>query len=190
MNKDFLTSIGSAFTMIAISVGVGYYWGRADIPEPEVTEKIEYVPSPYPVRDTIDRPIPVEVHDTIDRPIPVPTDTAALFAVWKDYYLRRDYELDFSNDSVGVFKVNASVQENKLLSATSVIQPNRKVITRTETVLKVPTIQPWIMIGTSPTFDTQKIQFGLDFKNRYIFGLSGIRIDDKYNYTLDFGVKF
>lgn len=190
MNKDLLTSIGFVATIIAVSVGVGYYWGRANTPEPKVTEKIEYVPYPYPVRDTINRPIPIEVRDTIYKPVPVPTDTAALFAVWRDYYLRREYELDFSNDSVGVFKVNASVQENKLLSATSVIQPNRKVITRTETVLKVPTIQPWIMIGTSPTFDSQKIQFGLDFKNRYIFGLSGIRIDDKYNYTLDFGVKF
>lgn len=190
MNKDSLTNIGLAASIIAVSVGVGYYWGKADIPEPQVTEKIEYVPSPYPVRDTIDRPIPVEVHDTIVKPVPVPTDTAALFAIWRDYHLRRDYELDFSNDSIGTFRVNASVQENKLFSATSVIQPNRKVITRTETVLKVPTIQPWVMIGTSATFDSQKVQFGLDFKNRFIFGVSGIRIDDKYNYTLDFGVKF
>lgn len=190
MNKDLLTSIGSVITIIAISIGIGYYWGRTNLPEPEVTEEIIYVPEPYAVHDTIYEPIPYAVHDTVNRPIPVPTDTAALFAVWRDYYLRRDYELDFSNDSIGVFKVNAFVQENKLLSATSVIQPNRKVITKTETVLKVPAIQPWIMIGTSPTFDSQKIQFGVDFKNRYMFGLSGIRIDDKYNYTLDIGVKF
>lgn len=190
MNKDFLSSIGSIVTIIAISVWIGYHWGKTNIPEPEVKEEIRYVPELYAVHDTIYKPIPYAVHDTIDRPIPVPTDTTALFAVWRDYYLRRDYELDFSNDSIGVFKVNACVQENKLLSATSVIQPNRKVITRTETVLKVPTIQPWIMIGTSPTFDSQKIQFGMDFKNRYILGLSGIRINDEFNYTLDFGIKF
>lgn len=190
MNKWYLSLICSAILIIAFSLGIGYYWGRTDIPEPEVKEEIKYVPSPYVVRDTVFRPVPVSVHDTFFRPVPVPTDTAALFAVWRDYYLRRDYELDFSNDSVGVFRINASVQENKLLSATSVIQPNRKVITRTETVYKARTMQPWVMIGTSPTFDSQKIQFGLDFKNRYILGISGVRIDDKYNYTLDFGVKF
>ena len=179
MNKSITISVGGIIA-IAIAVFIGYLWGQSNvtIPKPEIKEVVKWEKEPY------------AVHDTIDRPVFIPTDTAALFAVWCDYYLKRDYKLDFSNDTLGTFIVNASIQENKLLSATSTVQPIRKVITRTETVYKVPTMQPWVMIGTSPTLNTQKIQFGLDIKNKYIFGASGIRLDDKYGYTIDFGIKF
>lgn len=191
MNKSVTISVGGIIAIV-IAVFIGYLWGSSNvtIPDPEIKEVVKWEKEPYAVHDTIYKPEPYEVKVPIDRPVFIPTDTAALFAVWCDYYLKRDYKLDFSNDTLGTFIVNASIQENKLLSATSTVQPLRKVITRTETVYKVPTMQPWLMIGTSPTFNTQKIQFGLDIKNKFIIGASGIRLNDDYGYTIDFGVKF
>lgn len=191
MNKSVTISIGGIIAIV-IAVFIGYLWGRSNviIPDPEIKEVVKWEKEPYAVHDTIEKPVPYEVKVPVDRPVFIPTDTAALFAVWCDYYLKRDYKLDFSNDTLGTFIVNASIQENKLLSATSTVQPIRKVITRTETVYKVPTMQPWLMIGTSPTLNTQKIQFGLDIKNKFIIGASGIRLNDDYGYTIDFGIKF
>lgn len=191
MNKSVTISIGGIIAIV-IAVFIGYLWGRSNviIPEPEIKEVVKWEKEPYAVHDTIEKPVPYEVKVPVDRPVFIPTDTAALFAVWCDYYLKRDYKLDFSNDTLGTFIVNASIQENKLLSAASTVQPIRKVITRTETVYKVPTMQPWLMIGTSPTLNTQKIQFGLDIKNKFIIGASGIRLNDDYGYTIDFGIKF
>ena len=191
MNKSVTISIGGIIAIV-IAVFIGYLWGRSNviIPEPEIKEVVKWEKEPYAVHDTIENPVPYEVKVPVDRPVFIPTDTAALFAVWCDYYLKRDYKLDFSNDTLGTFIVNASIQENKLLSAASTVQPIRKVITRTETVYKVPTMQPWLMIGTSPTLNTQKIQFGLDIKNKFIIGASGIRLNDDYGYTIDFGIKF
>lgn len=191
MNKSITISVGGIIA-IAIAVFIGYLWGQSNvtIPEAEIKEVVKWEKEPYAVHDTIYEPKPYRVEVPVDRPVFIPTDTAALFAVWCDYYLKRDYKLDFSNDTLGTFIVNASIRENKLLSATSTVQPVRKVIEREKTVYKVPAMQPWVMIGTSPTLNTQKIQFGLDIKNKYIFGASGIRLDDKYGYTLDFGIKF
>ena len=46
------------------------------------------------------------------------------------------------------------------------------------------------MVGTSTDFQSNKIQFGIDVKNKVLFGISGMRLDDKYGYTIDFGIKF
>ena len=184
-----------AVLILAICLSVGFFIGYLVFgkTEPVVNRIVEIKwQKGETVRDTIDHPVPVEtiVYKRDSIPVPVPTDTAALFAVWRDYYLERKYELDFSNDSVGVFKVDALVSENKLISATSVIQPNIRTVYEKEVIYKVPTLQPWAMIGTSVDLRTNKIQVGLDLKQKYMFGVSGIRMNDKYSYTLDFGIKF
>lgn len=191
MNKKITISVG-ALIVVVIALFLGYLWGRSsvELPAPEIKEVVKWEKEPYAVHDTIKVPEPYAVEVPVDRPVPVPTDTAALFAVWCDYYLKRDYKLDFSNDTLGTFIADVSIQENKLLSATSTIQPIRKVITRTETVYKVPKLQPWIMFGTSPKLDVQKLQFGLDLNNKFIIGASGLRIRDEYGYTIDLGIKF
>jgi hypothetical protein len=191
MNKKIKISVG-ALIVVGIALFLGYLWGRSsvELPAPEIKEVVKWEKEPYAVHDTIDRPVPYRVEVPVDRPVPVPTDTAALFAVWCDYYLKREYKLDFSNDTLGTFIADVSIQENKLLSATSTVQPIRKVITRTETIYKVPKLQPWLMFGTSPKLDAQKIQFGLDIQNKYIIGVSGLRIRDEYGYTFDLGIKF
>lgn len=143
------------------------------------------------IRDTIKVPVPYEVSVPVDRPVFVATDTTRLFEIWSDYYLKRNYSLDFSNDTIGLFKVDASVSENKLLSATSTIVPNIKTVIQKEVVYKQPKlIAPWVMIGTSVDFKVNKLQTGIDIKDRFIVGVSGVRINDSYGYTIDLGYKF
>ena len=159
----------------------------------KVKESVKYVPSPYVISSNIPNyklvPYRVLYTDTIIQYMTQEVDTAEIL---KDYFLSRQYELDFSNDSIGIFKVNAEVNQNKLVSASSHIQPMIKTIyrDRTETIYKSPSIQFYGMLGTSLDFTTNKISLGIDLKQRYLIGISGIRINNKYNYTIDFGIKF
>lgn len=182
-----------AVLILSICLSVGFFIGYLVFgkTEPVVNRIVEIKwQKGEMVRDTIDRPVPVEtiIRDSI--PVPVPTDTAALFAVWKDYYLERKYALDFSNDSIGTFRVDAIVNQNKLISATSLIQPNIRTVYEKEVIYKKEKCVPWAMIGTSVDLKTNKVQFGVDLNQKYVIGVSGIRMDDRYGYTLDFGIKF
>ena len=182
-----------AVLILAICLSVGFFIGYLVFgkTEPVVNRIVEIKwQKGETVRDTVDCPVPVEtiIRDSI--PVPVPTDTAALFAVWKDYYLERKYALDFSNDSIGTFRVDATVNQNKLISATSLIQPNIRTVYEKEVIYKKEKWVPWAMIGTSVDLKTNKVQFGVDLNQKYVIGVSGIRMDDRYSYTLDFGIKF
>ena len=192
MNKTFTISVG-VLIILAVSFVIGYFLGRSsvDIPQPKKEVIIKWMPGKT-VTNTITKLEPYAVHDTvyIDRPVPEPTDTAVLFSVWRDYYLSRDYNLDFSDDSLGVFKVQANVQENKLISATSTIKPNIRTVTERETIYKVPTMQFYTLIGTSLDLSANQIQVGVDLKQKYMIGVSGIRVNDNWGYTVNFGIKF
>lgn len=182
-----------AVLILAICLLVGFFIGYSVFgkTEPVVNRIVEIKwQKGETVRDTIDRPVSIEtiIRDSI--PVPVPTDTAALFAVWKDYYLERKYVLDFSNDSIGTFRVDAVVNQNKLITATSLIQPNIRTVYEKEVIYKKEKWIPWAMIGTSVDLKTNKVQFGVDLNQKYVIGVSGIRMDDRYGYTLDFGIKF
>lgn len=182
-----------AVLILAICLSVGFFIGYLVFgkTEPVVNRIVEIKwQKGETVRDTVDCPVPVEtiIRDSI--PVPVPTDTTALFAVWKDYYLERKYALDFSNDSIGTFRVDATVNQNKLISATSLIQPNIRTVYEKEVIYKKEKWVPWAMIGTSVDLKTNKVQFGVDLNQKYVIGVSGIRMDDRYGYTLDFGIKF
>lgn len=182
-----------AVLILAICLSVGFFIGYLVFgkTEPVVNRIVEIKwQKGETVRDTVDCPVPVEtiIRDSI--PVPVPTDTTALFAVWKDYYLERKYALDFSNDSIGTFRVDATVNQNKLISATSLIQPNIRTVYEKEVIYKKEKWIPWAMIGTSVDLKTNKVQFGVDLNQKYVIGVSGIRMDDRYGYTLDFGIKF
>lgn len=199
MNKYVTISVGSILTLV-IGLVIGFFLGKAEVePTPAKTQRIITwakgketikevpVPEPYAVHDTAyivkKVPIPTEV--------PIPTDTAALFKTWRDYYLTRDYDLDFSDDSLGVFKVKFAVHQNKVASSpVATIQPNIRTITEENTVYKVPFIQGYAMIGTSVDFSVNQIQLGIDLKQKFLIGVSGIRIKDNYGYTINAGIKF
>lgn len=173
---------------------IGFLLGRLTFtPETvvKVKETVKYTPSTDIIRDTIreDRLVPYEtfVSDTIVKYLTQSVDTAAIL---RDYYLSRKYALDFSNDTIGTFRVDAEVNQNKLVYASSFIQPITKTVIQEKTLYRAPTIQFYGMLGTSVDFTTNKISLGVDLKQRYLLGVSGIRLNDKYNYIIDFGIKF
>lgn len=186
-------------TVIIIAIAalvLGFLLGRLSTSNKssvEVKEVVKYVPSSYIVRDTIskDRLVPYEtvIRDTVVRYLSQSVDTAEIL---KDYFLSRKYNLDFSNDSIGTFIVDAEVNQNRLVSANSFIQPMVKTVYQehTNTIYKVPTIQFYGMIGTSLNLDVNKVSLGIDLKQKYMIGVSGIRYNDNYNYTIDFGLKW
>ena len=118
--------------ILVIATISSFLLGRLSINEKErVKEKkvVKYIPS-SPVRDTIYKPTPYLVE------IPSGTDTIKVVEfqkidtaeVFKDYLLRRLYSLDFSNDTIGTFKVNAIIERNSLVSADSYIRPLVKTV--------------------------------------------------------------
>ena len=98
--------------------------------------------------------------------------------------------MDFSNDTLGAFKVDAVVNQNKLISVNSFIEPNIRTVYETKTIYKVPTIQFYGILGSSVDLKTNKVQFGIDLRQKYMMGVSGIRIGNENSYTIDLGVKF
>lgn len=197
MNKSITISVASII-IAAVAFFLGYLVGRAWENGEEAGTKttVEIKQSKYEVHDTIRCPEPyavyydreVVVHDTIQSFIPQVVDTAVILA---DYFLTRKYNFDFSDDSLGIFQFDATVNQNKLTSMVSNIHPYEKVVTKTETFYKVKPLQFYIMAGTNVhNFNTQKIQFGIDLRQKFLIGVSGIRLEDKYNYTIDLGVKF
>lgn len=193
MNKYVTISVGSIVTLV-IGLVIGFFLGKAEVePTPAKTQKIITWAKGQETIKEVPVPQPYVVHDTtyIVKEVPIPTDTAALFKVWRDYYLTRDYDLDFSDDSLGVFKVKVAVHQNKVASSpVATIQPNIKIVTEENTVYKVSFIQGYVMIGTSVDFSVNQIQLGIDLKQKFLISVSGIRIKDKYGYTINAGIKF
>ena len=172
---------------------IGYFIGNgyADTVEVEkevVKYKTKYLP---PIHDTIIQPMPYMVYntDTVERIIEktLEVDTVEILA---DYYRVRNYDLDFSNDSSGIFKVNLDITKNSLATARSEFRPIRTTIEKVKTISNVKTLQFYTMLGTSVDFKTNKVQLGVDFRQKYLFGVSALRMDDKFSYTIDLGVKF
>lgn len=183
------------FAVVAALFLCGYYAGRRSVKVVERTSVhyvtggslYNFVRQPEPVRVTrsIDTSIAWRA-DTVYRSEPVVIDTVALLA---DYLLRRDYALDFSNDSVGTFKVTCSVQENRLLDVRSTVVPKLRYIERTQEVTRERMIQPWLLGGTSIDFGVQQVSLGIDIGS-YKLGIGGVRYNDSYSMQVLFGVNF
>lgn len=184
--------VRTAIILGIVALILGFLLGRcSNINEniAKTEEVVKYVPSPYHVHDTIYKPKPYEVikHECDTVYLTQKIDTAKIL---EDYFLTRRYELDFSNDSLGVFKVNTEVSRNELISVKSFIQPKYKTIIQENTIYMIPPLQFYAMIGSSLDFKTNKVSIGVDLKQRYLIGLSGIQDDNKFIYTIDLGIKF
>ena len=195
MGKNIVIRRSSIILAILMFV-LGFVVSRLTIGEQELKTKtvIKYEKQPYAVHDTIDCPVPyAEYRDTGSIKYifltgePIEPDTSAILA---DYLVRRKYNLDFSNDTLGVFKVDAEVTQNHLVNAVSTIQPIIRTVETEKTIYKQKKLQFWGMFGMSPKLDFNKVQIGLDLKERYMIGVSGYLYDNKYDYTIDFGYKF
>ena len=165
--------------------------GYADTVEVEkevVKWKKEYLPA---IHDTISIPVPRYVFntDTVERIIEhtLEVDT---FAILADYYKVRNYKLDFSNDSIGIFRVDVDITKNSLSQARSEVKPIKYTQEIVRTVSKVKTLQFYGILGSSVDTKTNKVQLGLDLRQKFLIGASGIRMDDKIGYTIDLGIKF
>ena len=192
MNKKFTISL-SSIIVAAVVFFVGYLVGKgyADTKEVEkevVKWKTEYLP---PIHDTIPQPVPYLVFDT-DTVYKIKEHELSVdtLAILMDYFRVRNYALDFSNDSIGIFKVNLDVTKNRLANARSEIRPIRNTVETIRTISNVKTIQFYGILGSSVDLKTNKIQFGIDLRQKYLIGVSGIRLDDKFGYTIDLGAKF
>lgn len=147
------------------------------------------------IRDTVYYPQPYRefVHDSVEVYI-YNTDTSELHSICVDYLTQRDYSFDFGNDTIGEFRVDASVAENKITSVASTIVPTVKKVTNTVYLpaeqKKKRLVMCYAMLGTSVNIKANQIQLGVEIADRYMVGLSGIRITNNYNYTINFGVKF
>lgn len=172
---------------------LGFLLGRLSVTDKitvETKEVVKNIPSSYIVRDTIYSPLPTFTFYKVDTCyITQKIDTAEILS---DYFLNRQYKLDFSNDSIGKFIVDAEVNQNKLVSANSFIQPITKFIYKENIITKqtVKAFQPWVTIGTNVNLDCQQVTLGFDLKQKYIIGVSGFRLEDKYNYTVNVGIKW
>lgn len=129
-----------AVITFAVGIALGVWLGNLN-KEIEVREEVRYV-TREPVRiDTelfpkwsAERIIlpPLQYHDTIREVVTIPADTAEIIA---DYFKERDYDLDFSTDSTGTFKVRAIVSRNRVARASAEIAPVvREVQTTTREV--------------------------------------------------------
>lgn len=185
------TKIVISIIALALTFIIGYILGKSyqkgEEGKERIVEKIECVSYPEYIHDTI---YPKPVIEYYTRYVNVTDiDTASIIA---DYLLTRKYHLDFSTDSLGVFMVDAEVADNELISAVSTIRPITQVRTIEKEIqsYKIQTLQFFVMGGTSVDLSAQKLQVGADFKQKVMFGVSGMRMNDKYNYTIDLGIKF
>lgn len=176
---------------ILLALIAGFFAGRSSV-KTKINRIVEvkWMSSDIVVRDTIKVPVPYEVRIPVDRPIFVSSDTILNKEVWDDYYTEKRYNLDFSNDSLGIFKVDALVYKNNIIESSSYIQPNIKVIKEKEIFENVRLINPWICVGSSFDFKTNQIQIGVDLKNKYMLSVSGVRLNSNYGYNINFGYKF
>lgn len=182
--------------LIAVSIVVaiffiGFFVGRSQIVVRERTiTKITKKLVPYKVTKTIDNPVPFAVHDTTYTDPVVITQMVDTAAILKDYKLVRVYPLDYSSDSLGVFKVDVTVNQNKIVKATSTVRPILTAIEKEKVIYKVPAIQFYGLIGSSIDFKTNQVQVGVDLSQKYMLGVSGIRFNDQMSYTINAGIKF
>ena len=181
----------ASIIIVVAALIFAFFLGRGSyIPEPpKVVERWHAKHDTVEYRDTVKVPVPyIVVRDTTIY-LQGEIDTAALLA---DYLATKHYTLDFSNDSVGTFKVNATVNRNAITEAMSIINPLIRVceIERTTVQTRIPFIQGYAQIGTSLDFGTQKFSAGADFRQRFMVGASAMRVNDNWGYTVDFGVKF
>ena len=141
--------MGKTFTYIlsALVVGIFCGWLIGGRQEVQIKESIKYVYRSATKIDTDLFPEPIKVeridlsklqyHDTTF--VQVPADTTAII---NDYFKRRIYELDFSTDTTGIYKLKAVIECNRLKSASATIIPLQREVVNT--VVKVRKFRPFV----------------------------------------------
>ena len=190
--------MGKTFTYILSALVVGIFCGwligsRQDV---QIVESVRYVPQHTIHIDSELFPKPTKVAnielprlqytDTIREEVCIPADTAGIIA---DYFKRREYELDFSTDSTGIYKVQAVVYCNRLESASATITPlQREIVTTIKEVRKFrPLVSGGFAIG-----DKVGVSLGLGgiIKEKHIVVVKAMRIGNNNYYGGEYGYIF
>ena len=172
----------------------GMFTGKA-VFRPNVIKEVttvQYRPGQV-IRDTIRVPeIRWEKQDTafIAKWDTIKADTTALFAVWTDWNAQRGYHFDFSTDTTGTFMFDVLLMHNKIQEFRTEIQPLIRNETMVRTVEHKRRVQPWAMVGSSVNLNSIKASAGVDFNQKWVFGVSAMKVQDQSGFTINFGIKF
>lgn len=182
------------FTLL-LGFVVGWLLGSRKGTTEIVREEVRYVERPATKIDTelfpawvaerIELPR-LQYTDTIREEVRIPADTAGIIA---DYFKRRTYDLDFSTDTTGVFKLQAIVECNRLKSASATIVPlQREIVT---TIKEVRKFRPYIGGGVALGAKAgASLEVGALLKDHHLPRVGFQRLG-KYNYlTIGYGYTF
>lgn len=193
MSKTF-TYIGT----LLIGLFVGWWLGSRNNDQfVDVTEKVRYVERPATKIDTelfpkwqsvgiADKLPRLQYTDTVRVEVRIPTDTAEIVA---DYFKRRQYELDFSTDTTGVYKVQVVTICNRLESASATIVPLQREVENT--VVKVAKFRPFVSGGVA-IGDKVGATLGLGgiIKEKHIVSVKAMRLGNSNYYGGEYGYIF
>ncbi len=159
--KRLILYLFAGIVVGAMLFGLGYRRGADSVIVPDsVAVVFKTLP---PIRCTIREPWPITVREPADTVWQtLPADTGAILA---DYLREQDYRLDFSTDSTGRFIVDATVGRNRLLAATSTVEPLFREVTRTQTVIQQ--IRPRWEIGIDAAANLRNQWAGLTITRNF-----------------------
>lgn len=183
-----------AISVFVLGIGIGWLLGSLSS-EVIVREKVRYVQRPM-TEISIELPTPTKVEivkfpriqytDTITITERIPTDTAGII---NDYLQRRTYDLDFSTDTTGIFKVQAVVEANRLASASAQIIPLQREVENT--VVKVRPFRPYIGGGIAISKSIgASVEVGALLKEHHLPRVGYQRLGNGNYITLNYGYIF
>ena len=192
ISKKTLKTIGIVAAAIVLFLG-GIFVGKKTTPVKTIT-KIEYEEA-EPIHDSIDRPVPVYVKETVDVKAIIAQavkdgvyqelfperikevkdtvymtseDTLKLIADWAT---KREYDkILFSSDTLGIFRLKADVQYNRLNNIAYDFYPKQKVVT--QTIYRTRTFLPYAGIGAT-TFPSATVEAGVFVNQSWGLALDG-----------------
>lgn len=184
------------FCTLLIGLFVGWWLGCSDHFE-EVREEVRYVERPATKIDTelfpkwqdvgiTDKLPRLQYTDTVREEVRIPADTAGIVA---DYFKRRQYDLDFSTDTTGVYKVQVVTTCNRLESASATIVPLQREVENT--VVKVAKFRPYLggSIGIGAKVGAS-LEVGAFIKEHHLPRIGYTRIGNDNYITAGYGYLF
>lgn len=180
---------------LLLGIGAGWWLGSRKTTTEVVREEVRYV-TREPIRIETDLfpkwsaeriVLPtLQYHDTIREEVRIPADTAGIVA---DYFKRRIYDLDFSTDTTGLYKVQAVIVCNRLESASATIVPLQREVENT--VVKVRKFRPFVSGGVA-IGDKVGASLGLGgiIKEEHIVSAKYMRIGNGNYYGAEYGYIF
>ena len=180
---------------LLLGFGVGWWLGSRKGTTEIVREEVRYVTRepvridtelfPKWVAERIELPR-LQYTDTIREEVRIPADTADIIA---DYFKKRQYELDFSTDSTGVFKVQTVIYCNRLESASATIAPLQREVLNSVVVVRAfrPYIGGGLTIGTKSGVS---LEVGALLKERHLPRVGFQRLGKDNYLTIGYGYTF